>query len=128
MKPGMDSGADFDKIEHILATDEEIVPSSGFVAAAMGRVRDEAAMPAPIPFPWKRTVPGMVLAAGVLGWGMWEAIRTGLPEMGQMALSLPALSPVTGRELEDAGWVALALGVSLLSWMLSMRLVRRSGY
>ena len=41
-------------------TDDEIVPSSGFVANVMDAVRAEAAGPPPIPFPWARALPGMV--------------------------------------------------------------------
>ena len=122
----MDDKADFDAIERILATEEEIVPSSGFAAAVMERVREEATAPEPIPFPWKLAIPGILLAAGVLGWGAWEAVRTGLPDVGQTLLSPPVLSPAAVRGLEDAGWVALALAISFCSWALSMRLVRRS--
>jgi len=57
------------KTESILASEEPIVPSSGFLAAVMERVIEESAMPAPIPFPWKRAVPGFVLIAGVFAWG-----------------------------------------------------------
>ena len=56
-------------IDRILATEEDLVPSSGFLASVMERVHDEAAAPAPIPFPWKRAIPGMLLAVGVLGGG-----------------------------------------------------------
>ncbi len=136
MNPGMDGKADYEldqradfgAIDRILATDERIVPSSGFVAAAMERVRDEAAATAPIPFPWKRALPGIVLAAGVLGWGAWETIRYALPEMQHMTLSAPVLPPAAGRELQEAIWVALALAVSLGSWALSVRLMRRSSW
>ena len=127
MNNGMDRKAGFDAIERILATDEEIVPSSGFLAGVMEHVREEAAMPEPIPFPWKRAIPGIVLVAGVLGWAVWEAVRYGLPEAPGFLLSPPQLSAAAGRGLEDAGWVVLALAASLASWMLSMRLVKRSG-
>ncbi|MGO8758072.1 MAG: hypothetical protein ACLQG3_08110 [Terracidiphilus sp.] len=126
MNPDMDHKTDFDAIERVLAAEEEIVPSSGFAASVMERVREEAAMPAPIPFPWKRAIPGILLTAGVLGWGAWEAVRTGLPDVPQMLLSPPSLSPAAVRGLEDVGWVALALAVSYCSWALSARLVRRS--
>ena len=46
-------------IERILATEEELIPSSGFLASVMERVHEEARTPAPIPFPWKRAVPGI---------------------------------------------------------------------
>ena len=41
-------------------TDDEIVPSSGFVARIMGAVHAEAAVPPAIPFPWTRALPGIV--------------------------------------------------------------------
>ena len=123
-----DSGdkADLDAIDRILATDEEITPSSGFMAAVMGRVREEAATPTPIPFPWRRAIPGVVLAAGVFGWGAWEALRYARPEARQVLLNPPALSSAAAHGLQAAGWVALALAVSYCSWAFSVRLVRRS--
>jgi len=114
-------------MDRVLATDEEIVPSSGFTAAAMERVRQAAATPAPIPFPWRRAIPGIVLAAGVFGWGAWETVRYMLPEARQVLLIPPELSANTAHGLQAAGWVALALAVSLCSWVFSVRLVRRSG-
>jgi len=128
MRSDREYKADFDAIDPILATDEEIVASSGFVAAAMERVRQEAATPAPIPFPWKRAVPGIVLAAGVFGWGAWEAIRSVVPAMQEMTLNAPVLTPAGGRDLWDAGWVALAVGAALFCWMLSVRMVRQSSW
>jgi hypothetical protein len=124
----MDHKANFDAIERILAAEEEIVPSSGFAAAVMERVSEETALTEPIPFPWKRAIPGILLAAGVLGWGAWEAVRAGLPEARHVLMSPPALSPGAGRGLEDVGWVVLALAVSYCSWAFSMRLVRRSSW
>src|SRR5215467_10118952 len=45
---------------------EEILPSSGFAASVMEAVRAEAAAPPPIPFPWKRALPGAIFAAATL--------------------------------------------------------------
>lgn len=115
------------RIDHILASEEPLIPSSGFLASVMERVHEEATAPPPIPFPWKRAVPGMVLAAGVLGWGAFELVRYGLPAVGSIALTTPHLSAAVARPLEEVGWVALALGASLLSWLLSRRLVGRGG-
>jgi len=53
------------EIEVILAGEEELLPSSGFVASVMDQGRQEAELPAPIPFPWKRATAGIVLATGV---------------------------------------------------------------
>lgn len=112
-----------DTIDRVLSREDEMVPSSGFAAAAMERVREEAALPAPIPFPWKRFVPGLVLAAGVMGWGAWETVRS----IRELVLSPPLLPATTMLQFEEAGWVVLALAVSLGAWMLSTRMVRRSG-
>ena len=115
------------RIDHILASEELLIPSSVFLASVMERVHEEATAPPPIPFPWKRTVPGMVLAAGVFGWGAFELVRYGLPAVGSIALTPPHLSAAVARPLEQVGWVALALGASLLSWLLSRRLAGRGG-
>ena len=114
-------------INRILASDEELIPSSGFLASVMERVQEEARMPAPIPFPWKRAVPGIVLAAGVFGWGAVEFVRLAIPAAKATVFSMPRVSAAVERPLEQAGWVALALGVSLVSWMLSRRIAGQSG-
>jgi|SRR5271157_979215 len=114
-------------IDRILATEEELVPSSGFLASVMETIHEQAIAPRPIPFPWKRAVPGMVLTAGVLGWGAFELVRQAIPAVRELPLTNPHISAVLVRPLEQAGWVALALGASLLSWLLSQRLASRSG-
>ena len=114
------------QIDHILATEQELVPSSGFLASVMERVHEESAAPAPIPFPWKRAIPGILLAAAVLGWGAVELVRSALPALGTLSLPAPHLSANLALPLEDAAWVALALTISLLSTLLSRRLAGRS--
>jgi hypothetical protein len=115
-----------DAIDRILAAEEELIPSSGFLATAMGRARDEAAAPPPIPFPWMRALPGLVLVAGVIGWTGFELARTGLDAVREVSFTELHLA-AAGRALEPAGWVALALAASLLSWLFSRRLAGRSG-
>jgi hypothetical protein len=125
------------EIGQILAGEEELLPSSGFAASVMERVRQEAALPAPIPFPWKRAIPLLLLACGGIVWSTVELVRLGVPglnltTLGQSAqswltISLPPLSAVQLRSLEQAGWVALALGTSLVSWLVSRRLAGRGG-
>lgn len=135
------SEADHARIEteigHILATEEELMPSSGFAASVMERVRQEAALPAPLPFPWKRVLPGILLASGAAGWGAVVLVHLGLPVFSQLGLNLaalnwpaivqPHLSADLIHSLELAGWVALALGISLASWLLSRQLAGRGG-
>ena len=125
------------EIGRILAGEEELMPSSGFAASVMDRVRQEAVLPAPIPFPWMKVIPILVLASGGVVWSAVEMIRIGLPALSQFWLSqfaqswwttpLPPLSANQVRALEQAGWVALALGTSLVSWLLSRRLAGRGG-
>jgi hypothetical protein len=54
------------EIDRTLSQRDEILPSSGFVLSVMDAVRQEAAAPAPIPFPWKRALPFVVLGAAAL--------------------------------------------------------------
>jgi hypothetical protein len=110
------------RIDDILTAEETLAPSSGFIASVMERVREEAAAPPPIPFPWKRAVPGFVLAAGVLGWGAVEFVRFTGPAIA--TIKLPQVQVVivaSSRPVQQAGWVLAALAVSLVSWMVSRR-------
>lgn len=116
-----------DNLDRILKSEDELAPSSGFVAAVMERVREEAAAPAPIPFPWKRMVPGMLLAAGMLIWCGVELTRLGLQDLRAVALVQPNLSAAISQPVQETGWVTLALGVSMAAWLLSRRMVGRSG-
>jgi len=91
------------------------------LASVMERVREEAAAPPPIPFPWKRAVPGFVVAAGVMGWGVVEFVRFIGPAVAAVKLSQPHVSAGLARPLEQAGWVAAALALSLVSYLFSRR-------
>jgi hypothetical protein len=112
-----------ERIDEILGTEPELVPSSGFAASVMERIREEAAAPAPIPFPWKRAVPGMVVAAGVFGWSAVELVRFAGPALVELRQTQAhvAVNAAMARPLEGAGWVIAALAVSLITWMISRR-------
>ena len=118
------------RMESILASEEQIVPSSGFLAAVMERVKDEAALPAPIPFPWKRALPGAVVAAAILGWGGVEFVRWGASTIKEASFTVPHVSPGVAMAITQpfahAGWVALAAGISLASWLLARKLAGRA--
>ena len=115
------------KIEAILASEEELIPSSGFLGSVMERVQEEAVAPPPIPFPWKRAIPGILATSGVFAWGAVELLRQGLPALSSPTLPLPHLPATLVVPVDQAGWVALALGATLLSWLLSRRLAGRGG-
>jgi hypothetical protein len=118
-----------DEIDRVLSREEEILPSSGFAASVMEAVRREAAAPAPIPFPWKRALPGVVLAgltvalvAVVLVVWMVQLGREGAsPQLSAdwMSGSLPF---VKANLTSAAGWTLAVLVLSLASVMLSLRL------
>ena len=118
--------ANFEIIDRTLAAGEPIVPSSGFAEAVMARVMEEAASPQPIPFPWLRALPGIALAVGVLGWGVvhlarfFQAAAREINWSGTVQLS-------AGLPVQRAGWVLLALVISLLCWLYSRRLAGQSG-
>jgi hypothetical protein len=108
-----------DDIDRVLSNEDSIVPSSGFAASVMEAVRREAETPAPIPFPWKRALPGLVSFAGAL----------------ITLLVIVFTRPVRGTELADglvravqpAGWIALAAVVSLVSVLVGTRGFSRVG-
>jgi hypothetical protein len=114
-------------IENILATEEPLVPSSGFLSSVMECVHEEAGAPAPIPFPRKRFVPVIVLAAGIVGWCAVELARGGVATVKGISITLPPIPAAAMQSLEQAGWVALALTASLFSWLLARRLAGRAG-
>jgi hypothetical protein len=121
-----------DEIDHILSREDEILPSSGFAVSVMDAVRREAAAPPPIPFPWKRALPGLVVAGFalvlVLVAGVVAIVQLGRASTtAQFSLSLPSLlPPIFQRNLEyAASWTVLALLVTFVSVKLSMRLASR---
>jgi hypothetical protein len=120
-----DSGMNPTELDRILASEQPLIPSSGFLASVMESVAEEAAAPPPIPFPWKRIVPGVALVAGIACWGGVSLFRHGIQAVGQITMAAPHLPAAAIQPVEQAGWVALALGISLLSWLVSRRLAGR---
>lgn len=111
-----------EKIDRILASEDQLIPSSGFVASVMERIREESAAPPPIPFPWKRALPGLAVAVAGLGWGLAELTRQAMTAARLTpAATFTIPEPLRGS-LESAGWVALALCLSFVSWALARRL------
>jgi hypothetical protein len=123
--------AENDEINRILSRQDEILPSSGFAASVMDTVRREAAAPPPIPFPWKRALPGLVVGGFVLAlalvWGtaaIAQLARGGTTQ--HLPMSVPPLLPPIfhghGGVESAAIWTALALLMALISVRFSMRL------
>lgn len=116
-----------DNLDRILGSEGDLAPSSGFAASVMEHVRREAAVPQPISFPWKRALPGMIAAAVGLVWCVVELLEAWVVDPGApIVISLEPHSKMASS-LEGLGWLAVAVGVSLLSWLLSRRLIGRGG-
>jgi hypothetical protein len=69
----------------------------------------------------------MALAAGAFGWGAYEFVRLGMAAASEMPLAHAHLSAAVARPLEQAGWVALALGMALASWIFARKVAGTSG-
>lgn len=117
-------------LDRILSEREEIVPSSGFTSSVMEAVQQEAAMPAPIPFPWKWALPGLavcvLLVAGLIARWIQSGVRAG--NSVAVALPMEKVFSTLPHELVGAStlvaleWSALALLVSLVTIWFSMRI------
>lgn len=111
-------------LDRILSKEEEILPSSGFAASVMEAVQREAAAPPPIPFPWKRALPGLCavalailsLVAGIILLFIHGATAQLIPREWLVAFaSVAAVSRNLG-----AAWILLALVLSFASVKLAM--------
>jgi hypothetical protein len=94
----------------------------------MDVVRREAAAPAPIPFPWKRALPGLVVAGFTLiaaGVVFVAEIRQASGEGANLRWSdvwMSTMAPfMSAGAASAAAWTLLALAVSLVSVMFSLR-------
>jgi hypothetical protein len=117
-----------EEIDRILSREDEMLPSSGFAVSVMDAVRREAAAPPPIPFPWKRALPGLAVGSLVLALILGAIVRAiaqvDKAPTPQLSMSMPSVMPsiFNGGLGSAAIWTALALLVALVSVKLSMRL------
>jgi hypothetical protein len=117
------------------AEHDQILPSSGFADVVMTAVRAEAAAPAPIPFPWKRAMPGVVgVAAGLaLLVALLTALIAALARRGHASgagnFSIPSnwkldITPIVhALATPNAAWIALALAIPLVCVIALRRLI-----
>jgi heme A synthase len=98
---------------------EQIRPSSGFVLSVMDAIHEQTAEPPPIPFPWKRMLPGAIAAlCALLAFLIWASLQTRTSFSSNYSVSLLALSPLNAT----LGWITLALVLTLVLVSLSFRL------
>lgn len=118
-----------DEVDRILAQRDDIQPSSGFAASVMEAVREEAAAPPPIPFPWKRALPVLLVAALALAVVV-AAVAVSIVQLSrgevtlQIASSLWDWLPASARGSAgtSVAWTAAALLAAFGSVRLSIRL------
>jgi|HubBroStandDraft_4_1064222.scaffolds.fasta_scaffold189341_2 hypothetical protein len=121
--------AENEEVNRMLSSEDEILPSSGFAAAVMDAVRREAAVPPPIPFPWKRALPGMIVAGlvfvlavmAVVAVIVYLPMTSTIPHVSTPPSSLGSLGLHGGIESATA-WTVLALLLAFVSVKLSMSL------
>jgi hypothetical protein len=115
-----------DELDRTLSGEVDIVPSAGFVHGVMAAVHCEASAPPPIPFPWKRALPG--LAAGALVFVMMIIVLVknfsgAAPATSIQYRVLPIVARVSDiGSMYGIGWVMLAILVTLACVVFSVRL------
>ena len=116
------------EIDRILSERDEIMPSSGFAASVMEAVRREASAPPPIPFPWLRALPGVILAvvalALIAALGVATLLLSGRAPLSEHVAT--TFSPFSWPSLTNpvasaAAWTAGALLVAWVAVKLSVR-------
>lgn len=116
------------------AEQDGILPSSGFADAVMFAVRAEAAAPAPIPFPWKRAVPGLIGAAAALGMLVAWLVKAAAAGPATVAQGMSSgtsffwqnaavMSLLHRAATPDAAWIAGSLAIPLVCLLLMRRMV-----
>lgn len=113
-------------LDSFLSGEEEIVPSLGFAQAVMERVRHEAFAPTPIPFPWLRALPGLMLITLLLLALIFVPMPTSSSgNSGVFVRQVSAILRLSGEAMSSLGvyWLVGALLAAWASVKVSMRVV-----
>jgi hypothetical protein len=118
-----------DDLDRVLLREAEIRPSSGFTRSVMAAVRNAATSPPPIPFPWKRALPGLAVFAIAITWGLLEAFRSPVRESAS-AVSLThwldGVVPLIDKaQMFGAGWILVGLLLTFAGLKLTWHLAGR---
>jgi hypothetical protein len=124
-----------DDLDRILLREAKITPSSGFARSVMAAVRNEATAPPPIPFPWKRALPGLAACGVAIGWNLMDVSRSPVPKSASvtsihtqtltqtLTQSLDGAGPVLSKALEfGTGWALLGVLLTFAGLKLTWRL------
>jgi hypothetical protein len=112
------------------APGEELPPSSGFASSVMDALQAEADAPAPIQFPWRRVVPGIIAIVcamavfAVLAVRLW---KTGSSSpVRKLTTSFPATLPVIHLSSMEQALIYTTLA-AILSAAVAMGSIRLAG-
>jgi|HubBroStandDraft_1064217.scaffolds.fasta_scaffold165665_2 hypothetical protein len=129
MKPNLTrpplTDADFDYA--LSPGSDSILPSSGFAESVMTAVAREASAPAPLAFPWKRALPGL-LASGAMAMVLLVAavvLLRSTPAAPAPASTVDlqtVLAPVLHHPTA-ALWLTVSLLISVASLLFCRRLI-----
>jgi hypothetical protein len=117
-----------DELDCVLSREAEINPSSGFVRSVMAAVRSEAAAPPPIPFPWKRALPGLLVFVVAIAWSVVDTFRS--PARASVSVIpqtvthwIDGVVPLLDKaQMFGAGWALLGLLLTFAGLKLTWRL------
>jgi hypothetical protein len=120
---------DTDLDRALTSSGDSILPSSGFADSVMTSVYNEAGAPAPIPFPWKRALPGFIAALVALAL-LVATLPAVLYSVFASARRAPAVSidwqsfaAFLAHPRTPGLWLGIALALSLACLLLCRRLV-----
>ena len=106
-----------DELDRILSSSDSIEPAAGFSRGVMDAVRERAAQPPPLPFPWGRFAAGLAACALLAASGTILLLRA---QAGLEALAAPLAGVAP-----ELGYAALALLTSAVTASLPRAIARR---
>jgi hypothetical protein len=109
-------------IDRILADSGKIRPSSGFTASVMKAVRQNAAAPPPLRFPWRYALPGFIALPMAVALSIWKG--TVVDPSAAAAIAERTRAFVGFAERIEIQWLALAVVATVLSAVLPYHLKR----
>ena len=85
-----------DELDRLLSSEDTLAPSSGFTARVMEAVRDAAAEPPALPFPWGRFVTGVLACVVCAAFGSALVRRFDWDTVSPVVSELAAVAPELG--------------------------------
>src|SRR5687768_8093556 len=98
-----------EEIDRTLRQSDAIEPSPGFTAAVMTRVREIAAEPSPIAFPWRRALPGLAGCAAAAA--------------GALVSARPPSQPIWNIVMPSLAADPMTLGIVVTLWSAALGFV-----